>query len=248
MTFLARSVIFTSFAKIIEFNTLLNYLDLQEGEKVCDLGSGYGSNDVLLSLAGAQTYAVDIDRDILGLAKNNAGRLQVNVNYCIADLNRAISFKSKSFDKAVSYCVLEHLSNPEGFLSEANRILRSKGILALSVDSFSYYKISNELANIHKEVCDVKRYYTKREVELLLNKCSFSVKKCSFIMKSPISSFLFETLLRTYFRSELYRQSLSLRLFKLLTPIVLVVCIISDGFYDDSNGGYWLTLLAVKET
>ena len=248
MTFLARSFIFSSFAKIIEFTTLLNYLDLQKGEKVCDLGSGYGSNDVLLSLAGAQTYAVDIDRDTLNLARNNAGRLQVNVNYCIADLNKAISFRSKSFDKVVSYCVLEHLSNPENFLREANRILRSKGILALSVDSFSYHKIPNELTNIHKEVCDVKRYYTKREAELLLNKCSFSVEKCSFIIKSPISSFLFETLLRTYFRSELYRQSLSLRLFKLLAPIVLVVCMISDGFYDDSNGGYWLTLLAVKET
>ncbi len=55
-------------------------------------------------------------------------------------------------------------------------------------------------------------------------------------------------LLRMYFRSELYIQPLSLRLFKLLTPIVLIVCMISDGFYDDSNGGYWLTLLAVKET
>jgi 2-polyprenyl-3-methyl-5-hydroxy-6-metoxy-1,4-benzoquinol methylase len=248
MTFLARSFIFTSFAKIIEFNALLNYLDLQKGEKICDLGSGHGSNDVLLSLAGVQTYAVDIDRDTLNLARNNAGRLQVNVNYCIADLNRAISFKSQSFDKAVSYCVLEHLSNPEGFLSEVNRILRSKGMLALSVDSFSYHKIPNELTNIHKEVCDVKRYYTKREAELLLNKCNFSIEKCSFVIKSPISSFLFETLLRTYFRSELHRQSLSLRLFKLLAPIVLVVCMISDGFYDDSNGGYWLTLLAVKGT
>ena len=143
ITFLARSFIFTSFAKIMEFNTLLHYLDVKEGEKLCDLGSGYGSNDVLLSLAGAQTYAVDVDRDTLNLAKNNADRLQVNVNYCIADLNKTISFGSQSFDKVVSYCVLEHLSNSEGFLSEVNRILRPKGILALSVDSFSYHKITN---------------------------------------------------------------------------------------------------------
>jgi ubiquinone/menaquinone biosynthesis C-methylase UbiE len=222
-------------------------LNVQEGEKVCDLGSGYGSNDVLLSLAGAQTYAVDVDTDTLRLGKNNADLLQVDVNYCIADLNKTIGFKSKSFDKALSCCVLEHLSNPEGFLSEVNRILDSKGILAISVDSFSYHNISDGLRVIHKRMCDVKRYYTKREAELMLNRCGFSVKKCSFIIRSPISSFLFETLLRMYFRSELYRQSFPLKLFKLLTPMVLIVCMISDGFYDDSRGGWWLTLLASKE-
>jgi ubiquinone/menaquinone biosynthesis C-methylase UbiE len=248
ITFLARSFVFASFAKIIEFNTLLNYLDVQEGEKVCDLGSGYGSNNVLLSLAGAQTYAVDIDIETLKLAKRTAARLKVKINYCTGDLNNSLSFRSQSLDKALSCCVLEHLSNPETFLSEVNRILRPKGTLAISVDSFSYRNITDQLRVVHKGMCAVKRYYTKREAELLLKRCGFSVEKCSFIIKSPISSVLFETLLRTYFRSELYRQSGPLKLFKLFTPVVLVVCMMSDHFYDDSNGGYWLTLLAVKKT
>lgn len=245
--FLARSFLFTSFAKIIEFSAILDYLDLQKGETVCDLGCGYGSNDVLLSLTGARIYGVDIDRNTLSCAKKSAGRLQLNANYCVSDLDKVISFKSESFDKAVSYCVLEHLNNPEDFLNEVNRILCPRGLLALSVDSFSYVDIPDEFIDIHKKVCHVKRYYGKREAELLLNKCNFWVKKCSFSIKSPISSMFFRALLRAYFRSELSTQSCSLRLLKLITPVVLVVSMISDSFYDDKNGGYWLTLLAVKE-
>ncbi len=245
--FLAKSFIFTSFAKIIEFAILLNYLNIQEGEKICDLGCGCGCNDVLLSLTGAQVCGVDIDRKTLSYAGKDAAFLQVDVNYCVSDLNTGLSFKSQSFDKAVSYCVLEHLHNPEAFLNEVNRLLRPNGTFALSVDSFSYDDVPEDLLDVHRGVCDVKRYYTKKDAEQLLDKCNFVVQECSFRIKSPISSMFFKMLLRAYFSSELLRKSSFLKLFKLFAPIVLVICIISDSFYDDKNGGYWLTILAVKK-
>lgn len=244
--FLARSFIFTSFAKTIEFSNISNYLDLQEGEKVCDLGCGYGSNDILLSLTGAQVCAVDIDRDTLNLAKNLSASLRVDVNYCTSDLNKGLSFKSRSFDKVVSYCVLEHLSDPENFLNEVNRILRPRGVLALSVDSFSYPSIPDDFVSIHRNLCDVKNYYTKPQAEAILSKCNFSLEKYSFIIRAPVSSFFFERLLRAYFRSEISRQPLALKLIKLISPFALVICILSDKLRDDRKGGYWLTLLAVK--
>ena len=246
--FLIRSLIFTSFAKVIEFKTLLDYLDLQKGEKVCDLGCGQGNNDLLLSLAGADMYAVDIDTGALSLGKRNAERLQVTVNYSIADLNGAIGFRSDSFHSVLSYCVLEHLSNPEVFLTEVYRILRPGGAMAISVDSFSHPSISDKFKKTHAKVCDVKRYYSKRDVELLLNECGFCVARSSFIIKSRISRILFEMLLCAYFRSEIQGNSQLLRLLKLFTPVFLVICMMSDYFCDDSNGGYWIALLAVKET
>lgn len=244
--FFNRSFIFASFAKIIEFKNTLNYLDPRKGEKLCDLGCGYGYNDILLSLTGARIYGVDIDRDTLNSAKNIACRLKVNVNYCLSDLNKMLGFKSRSFDKAVSYCVLEHLSDPENFLNEVNRILCPKGTLVLSVDSFSYGDIPDEFIDIHKRLCYVQKYYTIRDAEQLLNKCNFSIKKYSFIIKSPISTFFFKTLLRAYFRSEILGRSYSLKLFKLITPIIFLICVFSDSLYDDKHGGYWLTLLATK--
>jgi ubiquinone/menaquinone biosynthesis C-methylase UbiE len=247
VTFLLKSFIFASFAKLIEFNTLLNYLNLQEGERVCDLGSGLGINDVLLSLSGAKIYAVDIDRDSLKYARNLSARLRVNVNHCTSDLNQGLSFKSESFDKAVSYCVFEHLGNPDDFLSEVNRILLPRGTLALSVDSFSNNGVLREFREVHRRVCDVKKYYTLNEIEPLLGKYGFAVKKSSYIVRSPISNWLFQKLLHYYFRSEIDGQQLSLRLFKLLCPLAFVLCLLSDRFYNSNQGGYWLTLVAVKE-
>jgi SAM-dependent methyltransferase len=232
---------------MIEFWALYKYLNPKSGEKICDLGCGHGVNDPVLALTGARVCGVDIDRTTLDSAKHNARRLRVSIDYCVSDLNRAICIKSQSFDKAVSYCVLEHLDRPEQFLNEVNRILRPGGTLALSADSFSYFDIPKDIMDIHRDICRVKNYYTKKDAEELLHKCNFSVTKCSYRIKSLTSSMLFKGLLRNYFRSELFGQSCCLWFFKLLAPIALFACKIADGFHDDSKGGYWLTLLAVKE-
>lgn len=237
---------FASFAKVMEFNTALSYLDFKKGEKVCDLGCGLGYNDIMLSLTGAEIYGVDIDKDALSYARNAADRLQAHVHYCASDLTQALTFSSESFDKAVSYCVLEHLNSPETFLKEVHRILGPQGKLVISVDSFSHSSVSKNLVSVHKKLCRVVRYYTREELGLLLNKCNFSVEKCCFIIKSPVSSFLFRSLLRNYFRSELYHHSGALHLLKVLSPFLLILCTISDRFYDDNVGGYWLALVAAK--
>ncbi|MDY6987495.1 MAG: class I SAM-dependent methyltransferase [Thermodesulfobacteriota bacterium] len=244
---MARSFIFTSFAKMIEFIKMLRFLELKRDEMVLDLGCGEGSNDVALSLTGARIYGVDIDGRTLSSAKSNANNLGVSVDYTVSDLNQAVAFKSQSFDKAVSFCVLEHLAKPETFLHEVNRILRPKGVLALSVDSFSYGRSPEKFTELHGKLCHVRKYYSKREAELLLRKCNFSLEDWGFSIKSPLSSCLFRALLRAYFRSSLFGRPFSLWILKLVAPVTLLVAVVSDSLHDDEQGGYWLTLLAVKE-
>jgi SAM-dependent methyltransferase len=245
--FFAKSFVFTSFAKIMEFRVALKCLGLQEGEKVCDLGCGYGENDLLLSLTGAKVYGVDIDRAALLMAKNNSRRLGAHVSFCVSDLSMGLGLKSCSFDKAVSYCVLEHLDDPKRFLNEANRILRQHGTLVLSIDSFSYKSVSNHIVEVHKRVCDVKAYYTLEQAKALLRKCNFQVVDWSFLIKSRASSWLFEKLLYAYFQSELWGKSYPLKALKLISPISLVVSVVSDRLWGMREAGYWLVLVATKK-
>jgi SAM-dependent methyltransferase len=233
----------------MESRAAWNYLKPAHGETVCDLGCGGGANDVLLSLRGAKVFGVDIDRGSLFQAKRQASSLGVEANYAVAELGQSqfLCFKSASFDKAVSYCVLEHLGYPEGLLEEVHRILRPGGTFILSVDSFSYRDVPRRFVELHRRFCSVRRYYTLREAEVLLRDGNFHIRASTFLVKSALASYFFRILLSYYFDSIAAGESLRLRCFKLLTPIWLAVSAVSDLFWGHEQGGYLLVLHAAKE-
>jgi SAM-dependent methyltransferase len=49
-----------------------------------------------------------------------------------ADMSKPLPFKSEAVDTIVSFQVLEHLAEPEGFLLESYRVLRKQGIIILT--------------------------------------------------------------------------------------------------------------------
>jgi len=226
-----------------------NYLKPAQWETICDLGCGGGANDVLLSLARAKVFGVDIDRGSLVQAKRQASSLGVCVKYAVADLGQSqfLCFKSGSFDKAVSYCVLEHLGRPEELLKEVHRILRPEGAFILSVDSFSYRGLPRRFVELHRRVCSVKKYYTLREAEALLGEANFHVQDSTFLIKSPLAGYLFRILLSHYFDSVTAGKSFRLGCFKLFTPVWVAVTAVSDLFRGDEQGGCFLVLHATKK-
>ena len=236
----------------MECRAALNYLKLAQGETLCDLGCGGGANDVLLSVSGAKVFGVDIDRGSVFQAKRWASSLGVRVDYAVTELGQSqfLCFKSGSFDKAVSYCVLEHLKNPAKFLAEVNRVLRPGGVLVLSMDSFSKPGASKDLRDAHRRICHVEAYYGLADAKQLLAGCGFRVRKSVFLLGSPIAAWLFERLLRSYFRSEVSGKSLALALLKLSAPIAFSAATLGDSLHRRQhphwNAGYWLVVMAQK--
>ncbi|HEL0027614.1 TPA: class I SAM-dependent methyltransferase [Streptococcus equi subsp. zooepidemicus] len=101
-TFLTDSGVFSK--RMVDFGSqvLLNTLDFQEGDRLLDLGCGYGPLGLSLAKAqGVEATLVDINHRAIGLAKQNAESNQVE----------ATIFQSNLYDGVTG--TFEHIiSNP----------------------------------------------------------------------------------------------------------------------------------------
>ncbi len=108
---------------------LLDWLELRDGERVFDCGCGMGFYLMALGqLRQLELVGLDGDMERLQWAQ----REQVPAALLNGDILQ-LPFPDASFDKILMSEVLEHLSDDRRALAELYRVLRTGGILALSV-------------------------------------------------------------------------------------------------------------------
>jgi len=115
-------------------------LDLHAGDRLLDIGCGFGRHSYEALRRGADVVSSDfalpelVEVDALASAMEAEGELPdgVSSTSCNSDVTR-LPFPDDSFDRIIASEVLEHIDDDTGALAELTRVLRPGGTLAATV-------------------------------------------------------------------------------------------------------------------
>ena len=116
-------------------------LELEPGDRVLDLGCGFGRHAFAAARAGAAVVALDAGADeVAGVramfaAMVEAGELDAATSRAGAVQGDALRlpFADGSFDRVVASEVLEHIPDDRSAIAELARVLRPGGVMAVTV-------------------------------------------------------------------------------------------------------------------
>lgn len=110
------------------------------GKRVLDLGCGEGYGAAQLATVARTVVAVDVHPRAVRFAARKYRREKLI--FVCADARR-LPFKPGVFEQIVSFEVIEHLPEPDGFLAETGRILDPAGELVFSTPNRRTYPAGN---------------------------------------------------------------------------------------------------------
>jgi len=99
------------------------------GKDVLDAGCGVGYGSARLASVARRVVGVDVDADTIAYARRRYGL--PTVEFVEADVTR-LPTPDDSFDVACSFETIEHVHDPEAFVTELRRVLRDGGTCVIS--------------------------------------------------------------------------------------------------------------------
>ncbi len=230
---IVKNLRYLNFAKVIEARIISEFLDLKEGECVCDIACGTGEHSVKMAKRGCKVYGIDLNSSSIESAKIITDGFDCHFQVGNAE---KLPYNSDMFDKVISVCALEHFQNDENAIKEINRILKPKGILVLTVDSFTYKDVKKNIQEMHKKDYNVVNYYSESHLAQKLERSGFKVLKSRYFINSPLSSYFFSLGIRI---KPVY-------IVWAISPIALFLSLLSDYLLAQKNEGYLLAIKAQK--
>lgn len=105
------------------------------GEKILDLGCGYGFFTDYFRTIGANAVGIDGSEKMIEIAKERYPM----TDFSVMDITKLLDFENGSFDMVFSNQVFMDVENIDFVLSECNRLLKTGGILYYSIVHPAFY-------------------------------------------------------------------------------------------------------------
>lgn len=172
----------SNFRRIEECATLIRWLDSQAGEHILDIGCGDGYYDMIIAQPGARVVGIDISKKPLAKAQRHYTGEQFEFLYMNAE---ELAFGDASFDKVVSFCVIEHFNNDDRAIQHISRVLKPGGSFVFSADSLSNPGITAEERKAHQQRYAVNTFYTVEYLQEKLARVGFAIEEIKYILATP---------------------------------------------------------------
>lgn len=150
--------------------------------EVLEVGCGRGATGALLQeRLGCRVTGVELNPEVARAAARVLHRVHAGDFLEVsAELLRAIDAGAPRFDALVALELFEHLTDQEGFLDRARRLVRPGGRIVLSVPNVGHYAVVEDLLAGRWDYLPIGllcythyRFFTRRTLEDWLRRCGF---------------------------------------------------------------------------
>jgi 2-polyprenyl-3-methyl-5-hydroxy-6-metoxy-1,4-benzoquinol methylase len=182
---LYRALSHRNFRRMAECRQLIRWLDPQPRERILDVGCGDGFYDAEITRrGGSRVLGIDINEQRLAVANKRHASDRVEFRFMDAE---EMSLDDESFDKAVSFCVIEHFGHDDRVLAHVRRALKPGGRLFLSADSLSNPELRDAERERHRRRYAVNTFYTPEILGRKLAEAGFEMQRTRYILTTPLS-------------------------------------------------------------
>ena len=214
----------------MEVDLIKKYLQIQPDDRVCDIGcgDGYWTSRIV---GNTLTVAIDIDPRSIELARTL--RPALNVHYTLMSAE-AMAVRDEAFTKIFGVCSLEHIPNNHDAFREFARCLAPGGVLALTCDSLSYPRTTEEQRANHHAKYFTPHLYTLDSIKDYLKAVGMEITDSKYIIATSVSHALYRLFDRV--------PRLQYATFPVSYPLITL----ADRFFSTNRYGWKLAIRAVK--
>ena len=205
--------------RLIEYPKMTEYLELKQGDRALDIGSGTSSYPLMLTREGVDVVVVELDvarvRWQRRMAESNRG---AGTLFPVVGDAAALPIRDGAFQRVTSISAIEHMWDDVAVGSEISRVLAPNGLGAISVpytkaERTSFFRGLKSFTSTKRNefVQDGKgtlvRFYTDQDVEQRFgNGVDCTITKRSFFGRTWLNDWYHESRLNRYWRSFILKD------------------------------------------